>query len=118
MEFKIFLKSRRFQLGITQEELARRLTSFGHETGSKRVGHWETGRNKPPLEDAGFRDALARSLEMDINTLLDELGYIVDESELSLEARRAANIVEHLPPAGRQLAIDYLQVLEKNFTEN
>lgn len=117
MEFKEFLRSRRVQLGITQGELARRLTEYGHQASSSRVGHWETGRNRAPLEDALFREALARALEMDVNAILDELGYIVDESNLSAEAWRAATIVQHLSPVGRQLAIDYLQVLEKKFTE-
>lgn len=115
MEFKLFLKQRRLSLGLTQSDVAEGLTRRGYNTSSGRVGHWETGRNKPPLIDERFRNALAAVLEMDVNEMMTELGYVISETERSQEAQLAATIVDTLPPDARQLALDYLHVLEKRF---
>jgi transcriptional regulator with XRE-family HTH domain len=115
MEFKTFLRQRREKLGITQAEVANRLSDHGEETSSARVGHWETGRNKPPLEDLRFRRSLALALEMDVNSMMAELGYVTADEEYSSEARLAAEIVDQLPTEGRELAIEILRTLEKRF---
>lgn len=115
MQFKEFLRYRRLELDLTQAELAERLTIYGHATKPARVGHWETGRNRPPLTEASFRSALALALQMDVNRLLSEIGYVVRDEDRSKEAMIAAEIVEGLPPDAKQLAIDYLHVLEKRF---
>ena len=76
MEVKDFLRARRAQLGMTQEKLATRLEELGQETSYARVGHWETGRNKPPLHNKEFRTALAIALEMDVNEMMAALGRL------------------------------------------
>lgn len=116
MEFNEFLKRRRSELGFSQADVADGLSLRGQETGHARVGHWETGRNKPPLEDSSFREALASVLQMDVNDMMATLGFVTTEDDRSPEARLAASIVDQLPPMGRTLAIDYLQVLQKRFT--
>lgn len=118
MEFKLFLRQRRLSLGLTQSDIAKGLSQKGHDTSSARVGHWETGRNKPPLEDQRFRSVLASVLQMDINEMMSQLGYVISESERSEEAQIAANILDTLPPDARQLALDYLHVLEKRFVKS
>lgn len=115
MEFKTFLRQRREKLGITQSEVAELLSIHGEETSSARVGHWETGRNKPPLEDARFRRAMALTLEVDVNTMMTELGYVISNDDYSSEARLAAEIVDLLPSEGRELAIEILRTLEKRY---
>lgn len=115
MEFKAFLRHRREKLGISQAEVAERLSDHGEETSSARVGHWETGRNKPPLEDLRFRRALALALEMDANSMMTELGYVTSQDAYSSEARLAAEIVDQLPTEGKELALDILRSLEKRF---
>ncbi len=116
MEFKAFLKNRRTALKMSQAELADELSLRGQETSSARVGHWETGRNNPPLEDPFFREALASALHMDVNEMMGELGFIVTETNRSQEALLAAQIIDQLPPLARELALDYLKYLEKKFT--
>jgi transcriptional regulator with XRE-family HTH domain len=115
MEFRDFLKQRRQELDLSQQELADRLSDKGHETSYARVSHWETGRNKPPLENPEFRRALALALEMDVNTMLARLGYVAFDDERSPEARLAADIVDNLPAEGRELALDILRSLEKRY---
>jgi transcriptional regulator with XRE-family HTH domain len=116
MEFKDFLKRRRKQLDLSQADVAELLTIKGEETSPAKVGHWETGRNKPPLDNGHFREILASALQMDVNDMMEELGYVVHEDHRSREAQLAAMIVDHLPEQGKQLALDYLQTLEKHFT--
>jgi transcriptional regulator with XRE-family HTH domain len=118
MEFREFLRQRREQIEISQAELAESLSNRGQETSSTRISHWETGRNRPPLEDAIFRQALASSLEMDVNEMMSLLGFIRLDESRSKVALRAADIVEHLPPDAQDLAIDYLEVLERRFSQS
>ena len=115
MEFKDFLKQRRTELKLSQSDVAEQLSEKGQETGNARISHWETGRNKPPLEDAAFRKALASVLEIDVHTMLEKLGYVVEDDGRTIEAKMAADIVDQLSPEGRQLAIELLRSLEKRF---
>ena len=115
MEFRDFLKHRRDELGISQAELADRLSERGEEASAARVGHWETGRNKPPLDDPKFRLVIASTLEIDVNEMMMVLGYVVTDENRSQEARRAADIVDRLPDDARELALDYLDVLERRY---
>lgn len=115
MEFREFLKARRTALKMSQAQIADELSARGQETSSARVGHWETGRNNPPLENPHFREALASVLQLDVNNLMTELGFIVVDSKRSKDALLAAQIIDHLPPLARELAIDFLTLLEKKF---
>lgn len=115
MEVKDFLRLRRTQLGITQEKLATRLSELGEETSYARVGHWETGRNNPPLHSKKFRSALAVALEIDVNEMMSMLGYVVADNDRSPDALLAATIIDELPPKARQLALDYLRLLQTHY---
>lgn len=111
MEFKVFLRERRKQLDISQEDLAARLSRLGHETGHARISHWETGRNKPPIDQAEFRTALAIALEMDVNDMMSVLGYVITDPQRSEQARLAADIIDQLPPDRKDLALTLLRAL-------
>lgn len=115
MKITEYLPKRRKELSISQLELAKRLSNLDQETSSARVGHWETGRNHPPLNEPLFRQALAISLETDVNTMMVELGYVITHDEISKDAKRAAEIVDSLPDEVKGLAIDYLEVLLKRY---
>lgn len=115
MKISEFLKTRTSELGISQADLARELTLRGLDTTRATVGHWEAGRNNPPIEDPQFRNALASALEMDVNTMMVRLGFLITEAERSNEARRAADIIDRLPSEGKSLALDYLILLERRF---
>lgn len=116
MRFATFIKTHRIRLDLTQAELAELITLYGYNTSPQRVGHWETERNDPPMNNPFFRAALAQAIRMDINHIMTELGFTVDESDRSHEALLAAEIVDRLPPPAKQLAIDYLEVLQKRFS--
>lgn len=118
MEVREFIRQRRKAIKISQAELADRLSKRGHETSDTRISHWETGRNRPPLENKEFRYALAAALEMDVNEMMKTLEFVVSDDDRSKAARVAADIVDHLPPQAQDLALDYLRVLEKRFTVN
>lgn len=118
MKISEFLKSRRGELGISQADLARELTLRGQDVTRATVGHWEAGRNNPPIEDPQFRLALASALELDVNTMMVKLGFLITEAERSHEARRAADIIDQLPSEGKSLALDYLLMLEKRYVRS
>lgn len=69
-----YLRARRLTLHITQEELARRLASYGFEYSASNMAWWETGRSKPPLDEPPFIEALARALETSVSELISALG--------------------------------------------
>lgn len=117
MQFNDFLRERRRILGMTQADVADQLTLRGQETSYARVSHWERGRNKPPLEDKAFREALATTLNLEVNEMMAALDYMVLEDARSPDARLAAEIVDHLPEAGKKLAIEYLRTLERYFSQ-
>lgn len=113
MQFGRFLRKRREELDISQAKVADLLTELGQETSAARVGHWETGRNKPPLHDPDFRFAIAQALKMNVNEMMYSLGLEVAEEYISQEARIAAAIIDRLPETERSKAIDFLHLLEK-----
>jgi len=110
-----WLRKRREELDLSQEEVASRLQVAGLNVGRSTISHWERGRYNPPLEDASFRQALANILRLSIADLLMRAGYEIADDDRSQAARQAADIVDHLPPDAQGLALDYLQVLEKRF---
>lgn len=113
-----YIRQRRKALGISQAELANRLSHYGHDTVKTSVGHWERDRNNPPIEEETFRLALALALEVDINEMMQQMGFILTKDDLSDDAVLAAMIIERLPDDGRQLAIEYLHMLDKKFASN
>lgn len=70
-----WLKQRRLKLNINQEDLAARLVVEGHDVSRSMISHWENGKNKLPLHDSAFRQALAKSLRMTEADILREAGY-------------------------------------------
>lgn len=112
MNFASFLIQRMQQLGLSLQDLATLLTANGFETSKATVGHWRTERNKPPLDNARFRYALSIALEMDINEMMDQLGYIVKEDQLSPVAWRIAQMVNNYPESLQELALKLVQQLK------
>ena len=111
MEFHEFLIQRMQQLSLSLQDISTLLTLNGFETSKATVGHWRTGRNKPPLDQPRLRSALSLALEMDVNDMMDQLGYIVNEDELSPIARRIAHMVNDYPDSVQELALRLVQQL-------
>lgn len=115
MKIGEFIRQRRNELEISQDELVARLNLRGIAITKGGVGFWERGRNLPPIEDVDFREALALSLEVDVNELMESIGYIKTDSQRSSDALFAASIIDRLPPKVRTIAIEYLKILEKQY---
>jgi transcriptional regulator with XRE-family HTH domain len=111
-----FLRNRRKELDISQEDLANKLTQLGQHATKQRVSLWEKGRNRLPVALPEFRQALAAALQMPVNDLMEQLDFIVTNDDRSVEARLAADIVDRLPPELRPLALDMLRALEQHAT--
>ena len=107
-----WLKSRRQQIKITQEDLVTSLATHGYVYSAQTLSNWENDRHNPPLEDPQFREALAKSLKWDIADLLQAAGYEVKQSYSSM-GERAARIVDHLPPDKQKMAIDILEAMAR-----
>jgi transcriptional regulator with XRE-family HTH domain len=108
-----WLKSRREQLQISQEELAKKLQLAGFDISRAAISGWETARFNPPLDNNQFRSTLARILQMSIAALLAEAGYEVESSHTPA-GDRGASIIDNLPPERQKLALDLLDVLARD----
>lgn len=110
-----WLRSRRIELGLNQEELAARLQVSGFSATRASISHWEKGRHEPPLDDPNFRQSMAKALKLSVTEMLSMAGYEVSQPIQSENARRAAAIVERLPGDAQDVALDLLKTLEKRF---
>lgn len=117
MDIKDLIQSKLIELDISLAEFANRLTLRGHDISKAGVYNWVTGKAKPPISDKEFRYKLASVLEMDVDEMLKILGYITTLDERSPFTRRITDIIEHLPDDGKELALDYLEMLEKRYIE-
>lgn len=114
MEIKDFLRRRLRVLGISLSELEARLNLYGHKVTKAAIGHWVTGKTKPPLKDREFVEILARALEMSAGEMLEQLGFVGSDEDWSPTVQRIASIVNHLPPDRQQLALKLIEQLEVN----
>jgi len=117
MEFKEFFNKRRKELDLSLNDVADALAEKWKPVSDGAVGHWATGRNQPKLNDPQLREAIASILQVDVNEMMDLLGYIIAEDSRSKEAQIAAMIVDSLSSQGKELALDYLHTLEKRFAQ-
>lgn len=108
-----WIKDRRIELGLNQDELTARLQTLGIDVTRATVSHWENGRYQPPMHDAEFRKSLAIALRMSIKAMLIQAGYEVADTTHSEAAERAAYIIDHLPPDQQQLAVQILEQFMK-----
>lgn len=117
MQIGDFISQRLEELDMSYADLARELTLRGKSTSRANVGHWVRGRHSPPMDDPGFRIALAAALQLDVNDLMSKAGYAIIEAERSREALRAADIVDRLPSDAKSLALEYLDMLDRRYVK-
>ena len=115
----MWLKARRDELRLSQDDLAARLQISGLDVSRAAVSHWETGRDKPPIDNRKSLAAIARALEM----LPAEVLLLAGESEeqngvYSDAAKHGALIIDRLPPEAQRAAVDQLRVLERLFAKS
>lgn len=106
-----WLKDRREELELSQEELAARLQVDGINISRSGVSAWETGRNNPPLEEETFRKALAHALRLSVHELLIRAGFETLSSKQSREAEIAANLIDRMPAEKREMALRILEAM-------
>lgn len=106
-----WLKLRREELKLSQEELTRELQLAGVDISRSALSSWETGRYNPPLEDKDFRQQLAQALRLDVAEMLRRAEYEVLHGRHTNDGERAAHIVDQLTPAKREIALKILEAL-------
>ena len=107
-----WLKKRRKQLGLSQEEFASRLQLSGYDVSRASVGHWESGRARPQLDNPVFMKAFSDALEMDVNSVLRLSGYNVI-TQYSSTVDQIAAIASKLPEEKQRLALALIEQLAK-----
>ena len=112
MSVSSFIKERRRELKISQEDLAYRLTNFGFDTSRSAISHWEQGKYYPPLDNPKFANALASALEMNVRSVLIQAGYDF-QVEGSDVATKAAALIDKMPPSRQMTALVLLEQLLK-----
>ncbi len=106
-----WIARRRRDLGLNQGDLADRLNNNGINVTRGTVSHWEKGRYKPPFDDPIFTEAMAKSLEMDVRTILHRLGYQLSDGSSVIE--RAVALIDAMPPDRQKTALVILEQLSK-----
>ena len=113
MNFATFFHDRRTQLGLSLADVARDMTLNGYEITKSGVGGWETGIRQPKLSQKECRRALAKTLRMDENQLMNAIGFTIQDDGRSQEALLAASLIDQMPPEKRGVAIQLLEVMVK-----
>ena len=107
-----WIKERRKQLDITQEDLLARLSADGFPFTGATISNWETGRHMPPLDNPFFVSALASALKMTVLGVFVAAGYDI-KNEYSPHALKGADLIEKMPPHQRETAVGILEQLAK-----
>lgn len=115
MDIKDYIQVRLDDLEMSLSQFANELTLRGHDISKAGVYNWVTGKAKPPIHDKDFRYKLASVLGVDVDEMLKTLEYVSSPDDRSPFVRRASDIIEKLPDDGKELALDYLIMLEKRY---
>lgn len=84
-----WLKDRRLELRLSQEDMLARLQLEGLDISRSMISHWENGRYNLPLSDVHAMRAIARTLQVSVADLLIAMGYDTTEAntQMKLSAR-------------------------------
>lgn len=104
-----WLRQRREELNLNQEEMTARLQIEGVEVTRSTLSHWETGRYNMPMHEENFRRALVTALRLSEREILKRSGYDIGQRGHSDEAERAADIIDQLPSDRKELALRVLE---------
>lgn len=105
-----WLKERRDELGLTQEEMTARMQVEGVPMLRSSLSNWETGKFNPPIKDAKSRAALARALKLSVKEVMRRSGYDVTLTH-SEAAERAAYIIDQLDTDTQDKVVKMLEAL-------
>lgn len=107
-----WLKQRRQELQLSQEDLVRQLQLEGADVSRSALSSWETGRYNPPLDDKQFRQALAAALRLNIAEMLRRAEYEVLHGKHSDAGERAAHLIDRMKPEDQSRAIRILEAFQ------
>lgn len=88
-----WLKRKREELHLSQEELANSLQLRGLDISRATISHWEMGKYAPPYDNPDFVNALAGILNMSVIEILAAAGYKLAIEGLSEKERRIVEAV-------------------------
>ena len=105
-----WIKERRKELSLSQNDLARELQLHGYDYVRATIGHWESGYAPPPFGDPEFVRTFAKILRLDVGTVLHLSGYgiPVQHGEVS---ERIARIVDTFDETKQALALRLVEQL-------
>lgn len=106
-----WIRQRREQLKISQEELSARLQVKGFDISRATVAHWEQGRYFSPINNPEFAKALATALDIGVLDMFIRAGF-----DLNIQDQKAAigaEIIHKLPSNRQDTAIVILEQLLK-----
>lgn len=115
MRVSEYIAQRRSELRYSLEDLARQITLAGYACQKSNVWQWESEyrQTQAPIQKREFRLALAAALQVDVNDMMQALDFIIHDDQRSPEARRAAELVDHMPPEKRKMALDVLEAMSR-----
>jgi transcriptional regulator with XRE-family HTH domain len=106
-----WLRQRREELKLNQDELTARLQVEGVAITRASVSNWENGKHSMPLNDPEFRVRLAKAVKLSEREILQLSGYDIGQFGHTDEGERAASIVDRLPAEKKELAIKLLEAM-------
>ena len=105
-----WLKQRREELGLTQDEMIARMQVEGVKVSRSALSTWENDVYNPPLQDEQARGGIARALKLSVKEVMKRSGYDVTELHSSA-AERAAHIVDQLDEETQNKVVKMLEAL-------
>lgn len=107
-----YIKGRREQLRLTQQDMANELRTRGIETSITALSRLEAGGSLRLLQRPDSLEAIARVLKVGKQRLLKEAGLLaVNEVPGGEEQEYFIELLNSLDPARREIALDLLQTL-------
>lgn len=113
--FKAFIKEQLEANEMSYADLAKALELQGYSVERQTIGHWATGKRKPPIGKDEFRRALAAALGISAEEMMVKLGWTLPNHERSPQALLAADMIDQLPEEVRDMAVELIDVLAKRY---
>lgn len=110
-----WLRIRRQELKLSQDDLVTRLQADGLDVSRAALSAWEIGRAPSPLDDVRKIKILANALEVDVSVLLEIADIEIESAHQSESARRGAMIIDRMSPANQKAAVEVLRALERSY---
>lgn len=88
MSLGTYIREKRLEAGLSQKDLAERLSGYGYEYNSSTIGWWERELTHAPTHDPKFFEAIANIFNVRVLDVLAGAGYKVGE-EVELTDKEA-----------------------------